>query len=111
MLDELRAEPVEPEAGEEGLEVLQMTTGTGTSFRLAFDPQTGLPRRMSFDSEHPMTGQPAYRVDTFSDYREVGGVMISHETKVTLEGADFLTILTTSCQVNQGLDPGIFARP
>ena len=90
------------------VEVVQGSGPRGLVVTLYFDQQSGLLTRYIRYGRSPIGRLPT-QVD-FADYRDVGGVMISHEwTFSWLDGRDSFEI--TNIETNVPIDEAVFGRP
>jgi len=79
--------------------------------RVAFDPQTGLPRKMSYDSV-PMAGAPRPVEEDFSDFHDVSGVKVPFHVDILEGGTKFAALTVEDYKINTGLKPeDISKRP
>jgi zinc protease len=74
---------------------------------LSIDVGTGLVVKESY----PMPGGAGTAEESFSDYRDVGGVKIAHRASLRRAGLLVLTRSVTSVRVNAPIDPSLFVRP
>lgn len=70
--------------------------------RVMFDPQTGMPRKMLYESVHA-AGPPVAVQETLSDFREVGGIRVPYRIEITQEGTKFAGVIVTDFRINTGL--------
>lgn len=84
-----------------GENAVEITNKSGESVQVEFDPATGLPAKLIYQSPG-MGGAPAQTTTTFSDYKSVAGVQFPH--KIVQEQAGRKTEGTvTSVVLNSGL--------
>jgi hypothetical protein len=65
------------------------------------DPETGLPRSALYDTA-TATGNVAV-TETYSDYREVGGLKLPFHISITAGGRNYAEVTVKSFQANTGL--------
>ncbi len=83
----------------------------GTAFTLYLDPASQRPQRLAFETMNPQTGQQVQVTQTFSDYREVAGIMVPYKTVTTqVAGEQEQTVESTvqTLEVNTDLAEGLF---
>lgn len=83
-------------------DLVEITDTTGQLARLEFDPATGLPRRVTYDTPQ-QAGAPLYTEETYGDYREIGGIKFPFKTVITQAGKKFADVVVTDCKLNTGL--------
>ncbi|HKV39026.1 MAG TPA: insulinase family protein [Blastocatellia bacterium] len=66
--------------------------------------------KSSYKTRNPLTQQPANAEETYSDYREEGGLWIPFHTVVSLDGEKFSDQTLSEFAVNSGLDASIFEK-
>ena len=77
--------------------------------RVAFDPSTGLPAKLMYESVHVAgAGQPVE--ETFSDFREVSGIKAPFHISIAQSGNKFAEVTIESLQINTGLKPEELAK-
>ncbi len=86
-------------AGEGAIEI---TEEGGNSVRLHLDPDTGLPAKLSYQAAQ-MRGPAQDMVDTFSDWRAIGGIQMPFMAKVSRGGADYAESVVSETKINTGL--------
>jgi hypothetical protein len=74
---------------------------SGQVVRLVTDPETGLPRSARYDTV-TATGQVPV-IETYSDYREVGGLKLPFHISITAGGRNYAEVTVKSFQANTGL--------
>ncbi len=83
-----------------------LINGRETSFHLYLDPKTYLPAALSFQSTGP---QGPMNVEEFwSDYRQVGGVMIPFKTIANADGKKMSEVTIKEVKHNIEVDPDLF---
>ena len=70
--------------------------------KLIFDPATGLPVRMLYDTTREQ-GQKVLTQEDFSDFREVAGIKLPYRTSMRQGGQRFADVTVKEAQVNLGL--------
>ncbi len=83
---------------------IKVTKGDESSFRY-YDAKTNLLVRTEETNE--AAGQSITSITDYSDYKEVGGVMIPHTTKITA-GPQILILNTTDVKINEGVTEADF---
>jgi hypothetical protein len=83
----------------------------GEVMTLGIDPKTGQCLQMSYRGSAPMTGQPGQIVRTFSDFREVDGLVVPFVMSATFEGKPSTSSTIDSFRVNAPVDETAFAMP
>jgi zinc protease len=80
----------------------EISDADGQVATVTFDAKTGLPQKVAYESVH-VAGEPVTVTDQYSDYRDVGGVMIPF--KITIMQADqkFADVTVTEAKINSGL--------
>ena len=73
------------------------------------DPQTGLPRRMTYDTQQAV-GAPLYTEDIFDDFREVDGIKLPFKFTINQSGKRFADVTVTEYKINSGLKPADLGR-
>jgi hypothetical protein len=71
---------------------------------VAFDPQTGLPQKVSYEAV-VVSGAPQPVEEDFSDFREVNGVKIPFRVEIQQGGKKFAVVTVTDYKINTGLKP------
>ncbi|MGQ0722659.1 MAG: M16 family metallopeptidase [Candidatus Eiseniibacteriota bacterium] len=95
----------------DGLEAVEVRGPTGHPFTTYFDPKTGLPARVEYRGQHPMTGKAAEFVEEFSDFRRVSGVLRPHRIVTSVDGSPFAESTVTEMIINGGVSDDDFVRP
>ncbi|MES2628959.1 MAG: insulinase family protein [Bacteroidota bacterium] len=85
--------------------VMDVTSAKGEVTTIYFDVTTGLKVRTINTAEAPGVGKVTSIAD-LEDYKEVGGFMFPHTTKIS--GAQSLTLTVTSIEVNTKLSDDLF---
>jgi len=84
-------------------DLVEITDTTGQIVRVEFDPQTGLPKRATYDVPHQGGGAPVFTEDIYSDFREVGGIKMPYKTVIMQSGRKFADVVVSDMKVNSGL--------
>ena len=71
---------------------------------VAFDPQTGLPQKVSYEAV-VVSGPPQPVEEDFSDFREMNGVKIPFRIEIQQGGKKFAVVTVTDYKINAGLKP------
>ena len=77
-------------------------TGDGQEATVTFDPNSGLPQKVEYESVH-VAGPPLTVTDEFSDFRTVDGIRMPFQTKIMQGEEPFAVITVTSTKINTGL--------
>jgi zinc protease len=85
--------------------VIEIADAEGHATRFTLDPETFLVLKAAYETG----GQTTEAV--YSDYRDVNGVKIAHQTNASQNGQPLLEIRLTEVQVNPEIDPGLFKKP
>jgi zinc protease len=88
---------------------VQITDTTGQEAKIEFDPATGLPRRVTYDTPQAM-GAPLYSEDTFDDFREVNGIKLPFKITISQSGRKFAEVEVTEYEINSGLKTADLSR-
>ena len=80
---------------------VEISDKSGQVVRLVTDPETGLPRSARYDTA-TATGEVAV-TETYSDYREVGGLKLPFHISITAGGRNYAEVTVKSFQANTGL--------
>jgi hypothetical protein len=80
---------------------VEISDTSGQVVRLVADPETGLPRSALYDSA-TATGNIAV-TETYSDYREAGGLKLPFHISITAGGRNYAEVTVKSFQANTGL--------
>jgi zinc protease len=83
-----------------GDNTVSISDKSGNSVRVDFDAATGLPSKLHYQSTG-MTG-PAPMTDTYSDFRNVSGVMIPHKIVIEQNGQKFADVTLRESRTNSG---------
>ena len=83
-------------------DVVEITDTIGQLVRIEFDPQTGLPKRATYDVQQA-GGAPLFTEETYSDFREVDGMKFPFQTVITQSGRKFADVTVTELKINSGL--------
>jgi len=85
-----------------GNNTLEITDKTGASVRLQIDGASGMPLRLTYQSEQ-LAGAPVPVEEEFSDWREVNGVKLPFRVSITQGGKKFADAAVQEIRLNQGL--------
>lgn len=89
---------------------VQLTSPGGTSAIHLFDPATGYLIQSVQESESQ--GQMVESVVSYSDYKEVDGIILAHTIDVDVASGMFVMVMNvTKVEVNKKVDPAIFIKP
>jgi predicted Zn-dependent peptidase len=80
---------------------VEISDGAGQISKLVFDPGTGLLQSILYDAS-TADGQVSV-IDTYSDYRDVGGIKLPFKGAITLAGRKFQDATIRNIQLNTGL--------
>jgi predicted Zn-dependent peptidase len=80
---------------------VEIGDGAGQIVKLVFDAGTGLLQNVLYDAT--TENGPAAVIDTYSDYREVGGLKLPYKVTVTLTGKKYQEVTIKSVRLNTGL--------
>jgi predicted Zn-dependent peptidase len=87
-----------------GDNTVEIADGAGHATQLTFDPATGLVATLRYQAVN-LAGPPMTVEQTFTDYRETGGIKVPYKTEISQGGAAFGEITVTDWKVNAGLKP------
>jgi hypothetical protein len=96
---------------QEGLTVVEVRAPTGSMFTVYLDPDTGLYRKVEYQGTHPMTGDPATIVETYSDFRDAGGLQRPYRVVTTVDGEKLAEATVTEITINGSVEADEFAPP
>ena len=88
---------------------VQITDTTGTEVKVEFDPETGLPRRVTYDTPQAI-GAPLYTEDIYEDYHEVDGIKMPFKITINQSGRKFAETTVGEYRLNSGLKPMDLSR-
>jgi zinc protease len=88
---------------------VEITDSTGQEAKVEFDPDTGLPRRATYDTAQQM-GAPIYTEDVFDDFREVDGIKMPFKITINRGGRKFAETKVSEYKLNTGLKVTDLAR-
>ncbi len=77
--------------------------------RVEFDAATGLPSKQIY-SETDMRGAPSEVKETFSDWRDVGGVKLPFKVQIEQGGKPQGVVTVSDIKINTGLDPAELSK-
>lgn len=75
------------------------------------DTASALQVKAESEATNPMTGAPGKVESYFTDYRDVGGMMVAHAFEVLFDGQVFQTVTLTDVKTNVEVDDAIFMYP
>jgi hypothetical protein len=81
---------------------VQISDPVGQECKVEFDPKTGLPRRITYDTPQAI-GPPLYTEDLLDDFREVDGVKLPFKITINQSGKKFADVMVAEYQLNTGL--------
>jgi hypothetical protein len=81
---------------------VQVADANGQEAKVEFDPDTGLPRRVTYDTPQAI-GAPLYTEDIFEDYREVAGIKMPFKITINQSGRRFAETAVGEYRLNTGL--------
>ena len=81
---------------------VEITDSTGQEAKVEFDAETGLPRRVTYDTPQAV-GAPLYTEDVFEDYREVDGIKLPFKITINQSGRKFADTTVSEYKLNSGL--------
>jgi zinc protease len=88
---------------------VQISDASGEIAMLEFDPDTGLPRVLAYDSAQA-SGPPIYSEETYTDFRDVDGVKLPFAIAINQGGRKFASATVKEYKMNSGLKPLDLAR-
>jgi zinc protease len=80
----------------------EISDADGQVATITFDAKTGLPQKVAYESVH-VAGEPVTVTDQYSDYRDVGGVMIPFKIIIMQADQKFADVTVTEAKINSGL--------
>lgn len=90
---------------------VQVNPPAGTAYTLYVDGETMRPKRMTYEQMNPRSGQTISVKKTFSDFREVQGVMLPFTTETnqsTSQAEQTVTAKIQTLEINVDLEDGFF---
>jgi outer membrane lipoprotein-sorting protein len=84
---------------------------TGSAFTLQLNAETMRPERLTLQTTNPRSGQTVRVTQSFSDYREVSGMMLPYKTETTQSAGQKEQTSTATIQtltINADLEDGLF---
>jgi zinc protease len=87
----------------EGPQVVEISASDGLSVRIEMDPGSGLPAREIW--RETAGGQSASVEESFSDWREVGGVKVPFKVRIMQDGKEASVRTVQDYKINTGLKP------
>jgi hypothetical protein len=85
-----------------GPNTVQISTAAGDNLKMNFDPATGLPTTQTY-KETGQNGAPSDVVETFSDWRETGGIKLPFKILLQQDGKKAGEATVAEYQFNTGL--------
>ena len=85
-----------------GENTIEISGRNGQMARLVVDPETGLPRKIVYDSVH-VTGAPHTVEDEFVRFEEVSGIKVPYQVVIRQEGRKFADVTVKEYKINPGL--------
>ena len=82
---------------------VEISAGSEKGSGPEFDPSTGLPVRQ-IHNETDMMGKPSEVVESFSDWRDVGGIKLPYKIAIEQNGAKAGEQTVTEIKLNTGLN-------
>jgi zinc protease len=83
---------------------VQISDAAGQVASVEFDPQTGLIRRISYDTVQA-AGPPLYSEELYEDFRDIGGVKVPFKITINQGGRKFSDVVVTEYKINVGIRP------
>jgi zinc protease len=96
--------------GDREARILIMTSKSGTPMKFFLDSETMMAMKMVATVNVPQLGGDIEQTTEFGDYREVDGVKIPFEVKVT-NTAQSITIKFSKVEHNKEIDDAMFSKP
>ncbi len=96
--------------GDKPVDVVLFTPKAGPAVKEYFDSGTGLLLRTSVTIDVPELGGPMPTTTDLLDYREVDGVKVPFELRIT-NSAQAITVKLQSVEHNKPMDDAMFSRP
>ena len=88
---------------------VQISDATGQFASVEFDPQTWIPRRVSYDT--PQVAGPAiYCEDVYEDFRDLGGIKVPFKITINQGGHRFSDVVVNEFRINTGIKPVDLAK-
>jgi zinc protease len=81
---------------------VQISDPVGQNCKVEFDAETGLPRRITYDTPQAI-GPPLYTEDVLSDFRDVDGIKLPFKVIINQSGKKFAEVSVTEWKLNSGL--------
>ncbi|HJZ98278.1 MAG TPA: pitrilysin family protein [Candidatus Solibacter sp.] len=88
---------------------VQVTDPGGQECKIEFDAETGLPRRVSYDTAQAV-GPPLYTEDILEDFRDVNGIRLPFKITINQSGKKFADVTVLEFKLNSGLKQTDLAR-
>jgi hypothetical protein len=87
-----------------GDDTVEIADSAGQTAQLTIDPATGLVRKMRYQAVN-VAGPPMTIEQSFTDFRDTGGVQAPYKVDVTQGGSPFGEMTVSDWKVNTGLKP------
>ena len=87
-----------------GGDTVEIGDGAGHMAQLTIDPATGLVSKMRYQAVN-LAGPPMTVEQSFTDFRDAGGVKVPYKIAVTQGGSPFGEMAVTDWKVNTGIKP------
>ncbi len=85
-----------------GANTVEISDKNGNAARLTLDAETHLPRSLSYDAVSVAGAPPAIQED-YSDFRDVSGIKVPFQTKITQNGNPYAVVTVSDFKINTGL--------
>ena len=90
---------------------VEISDSTGQQCKVEFDPETGLPRRVTYDTPQAI-GPPLYTEDLYQEFREIDGLKLPVKIVINQGGKKFADTSVMDFKLNTGLKiPDLARRP
>ncbi|MCU1232258.1 MAG: peptidase domain protein [Candidatus Solibacter sp.] len=88
---------------------LQISDATGQVCSVEIDTQTGLPRKISYDTPQA-AGPPIYTEEVYEDFRDIAGIKIPFKFAINQAGRKFADVVVNEYKMNAGIKPAELAK-
>ena len=88
---------------------VQISDATGQVASVEFDPGTGMPRRVSYDTPQA-AGSAIYSEDVYEDFRDLGGIKVPFKITINQSGHRFAEVVVNEFRLNTGIKPVDLAK-
>ena len=85
-------------------DTVEISDTSGNLVRVVFNPETGMPVRMFYESV-PAAGPPVAVNETFTEFKEVAGIQFPHSFTLFQGGQKFADVEDSDLKVNKGFKP------